>query len=57
MSLKVNSGSMKAELFYEGFLKKFRILDQDRYTVNPGNSWFTACDPSKATLICAMKKP
>ncbi|MFI5659867.1 hypothetical protein [Streptomyces sp. NPDC051684] len=57
MSLKVNSGSMKAETFYEGFLKKFRILDQDRYTVDPGDSWFAACDASKATLVCPMTKP
>ncbi|MFB6983009.1 DNRLRE domain-containing protein [Streptomyces scopuliridis] len=57
MSLNVNSGSMKPESFYEGFLKKFRIIDQDSYTVDPGNSWFTACDPSKAVLVCTMAKP
>ncbi|MGW4825286.1 hypothetical protein ACWEP4_41965 [Streptomyces sp. NPDC004227] len=47
MSLKVNSGSMKAESFYEGFLKKFRIIDQDSYTVDPANERFTDCDPSQ----------
>lgn len=57
MSLNVNSGPMSLDTFFEGFLKKFRIIDQDRYTVDPGNSWFTACDPSKAELICTMAKP
>ncbi|MDG9717253.1 DNRLRE domain-containing protein [Streptomyces sp. DH24] len=57
MSLKVNSGSMETDSFYEGFLKKFRILDQDSYYVDPGNSWFAGCDPTKATLVCTMAKP
>ncbi|WP_394427467.1 hypothetical protein [Streptomyces sp. SGAir0957] len=57
MSLKVNSGSMKSELFYEGFLKKSRILGQDYCTVDPGNAWFNGCDTSKAQIICTMAKP
>ncbi|MFE5326247.1 DNRLRE domain-containing protein [Embleya sp. NPDC056575] len=57
MSLTVNSGSMTAERFYLGFLKKFRMLDQDHYTVDPGNTWFRACDPSRTELACTMAKP
>ncbi|MGW6454887.1 DNRLRE domain-containing protein [Streptomyces sp. NPDC055078] len=57
MSGKVNSGSMNLTNFYEGFLKKFRVIDQDAYTLEPGSAWFRACDTSKAELVCTMTKP
>ncbi|MFE9512468.1 DNRLRE domain-containing protein [Streptomyces sp. NPDC006643] len=57
MSLKVNSGSMSLDNFYEGFLKKFRIIDKDSYTLDPGNAWFKGCDTTKADLVCTMAKP
>ncbi|MFB4420171.1 DNRLRE domain-containing protein [Streptomyces sp. QL37] len=57
MSLKVNSGSMSLDNFYEAFLKKFRIIDKDRYTLDPGNAWFKGCDTTKADLVCTMAKP
>lgn len=58
MSLKVNSGSMSKFGFADPtFIKTFRVLDGDAYTLDPGNDWFKACDPSKAVLICTMAKP
>ncbi|MEU0951190.1 hypothetical protein ABZ353_02265 [Streptomyces niveus] len=39
------------------FIKTFRVLDGDAYTLDPGNAWFKACDPSKAALLCTMAKP
>ncbi|MFD7291496.1 hypothetical protein [Streptomyces sp. NPDC059863] len=57
MSLKVNSGSMNLDNFYEGFLKKFRMIDKDGYTLDPGNAWFKGCDTTKADLVCTMAKP
>ncbi|WP_318839612.1 DNRLRE domain-containing protein [Streptomyces arboris] len=58
MSLKVNSGSMNKFGFTDPtFIKTFRVLDGDAYTLDPGNAWFKACDPSKATLVCTMAKP
>ncbi|MFJ4707656.1 DNRLRE domain-containing protein [Streptomyces anulatus] len=58
MSLKVNSGSMNKFGFTDPtFVKTFRVLDGDAYTLDPGNAWFKACDPSKATLVCTMAKP
>ncbi|MFJ9589657.1 DNRLRE domain-containing protein [Streptomyces acidicola] len=58
MSLKVNSGSMSKFGFEDPtFIKTFRVLDGDAYTLDPGNNWFKACDPSKATLLCTMAKP
>ncbi|MFJ4773349.1 DNRLRE domain-containing protein [Streptomyces uncialis] len=57
MSGKVNSGSMNLTNFYEGFLKKFRVIDKDAYTLEPGSAWFRTCDTSKPDLICTMTKP
>lgn len=57
MSLKVNSGSMSLDNFYEAFLKKFRIIDKDRYTLDPGDAWFKGCDTTKADLVRTMAKP
>ncbi|MFH9298510.1 hypothetical protein [Streptomyces sp. NPDC017520] len=58
MSLKVNSRSMNKFGFTDPtFVKMFRVLDGDAYTLDPGNAWFKACDPSKATLVCTMAKP
>ncbi|MEU5161257.1 DNRLRE domain-containing protein [Streptomyces sp. NPDC020875] len=57
MSLKVNSGSMNLTNFYEGFLKKFRVIDRDAYTLEPGSAWFRTCDTTKPELVCTMTKP
>ncbi|MEU6003480.1 hypothetical protein ABZ837_37440 [Streptomyces sp. NPDC047197] len=48
---------MSLDSFYTPFLEKFRLIDKDKYLLDPGNAWFKGCDPSPADLVCAMAKP
>ncbi|WP_093849241.1 DNRLRE domain-containing protein [Streptomyces pini] len=55
MSGYVNTGSMQP--FSNTFTGRFRMLDGDAYTVDPGRAWFENCDPATAELVCEMTKP
>jgi hypothetical protein len=52
MSNYVNTQSMQP--FGAKFAKKFRVIDFDEYWVDPGNSRFADCDPSKDVIECGM---
>jgi hypothetical protein len=54
MSGKVNQGSMSP---FGDFARQLRLIDEDRYLLDPGNAWFRGCDTSRATLVCTMSKP
>ncbi|MFD3621628.1 DNRLRE domain-containing protein [Streptomyces sp. NPDC058676] len=54
MSGHVNQGSMNR---FGEFAQKLRVIDNDAYTVDPGNAWFKGCDATKTDLICTMSKP
>ncbi|WP_308406301.1 DNRLRE domain-containing protein [Streptomyces sp. AC602_WCS936] len=54
MSGKVNQGSMSP---FGKFARQLRLIDEDRYLLDPGNDWFRECDTSKADLVCTMTKP
>ncbi|MFE5843809.1 DNRLRE domain-containing protein [Streptomyces niveus] len=59
MSNYINSGAMSG--FGNTFAPSFRLLDKDKYWVNPGNTpgmdWFNSCDTTKPEVICTMTKP
>ncbi|MGW0928633.1 DNRLRE domain-containing protein [Streptomyces sp. NPDC002644] len=54
MSGKVNQGSMSP---FGDFARQLRLIDEDRYLLDPGNAWFRGCDTSQAKLVCTMSKP
>lgn len=54
MSGKINQGSMS---HFGEFARQLRLIDEDRYLLDPCNAWFRGCDASKADLVRTMTKP
>ncbi|MBL3668526.1 hypothetical protein JL475_21530 [Streptomyces sp. M2CJ-2] len=57
MSNAINGGSMnRMTAGANPFLSKMRMLDKDKFWVDPGNEWFAGCDTSKLEVKCQMRK-